>query len=131
MNLETAIDHINYTDWQRHSKRSPAIAARYIDTDLGDYWNGPLNGLAELPAGYNADPSDKSTMSFRENFTGFWNMWKARIHHQGLRPARRDPPDRIKSAEEWLRREDRWDETRQGQPLGEGSAGELAPTRQS
>jgi hypothetical protein len=80
--------------------------ARYIDTSLEDYWSGPLKMVAELPAGYNADRSDKSTMSFRDNFTGFWNLWKHEIIDREYPLLDEIHPNRIKSVEEWLRRED-------------------------
>jgi hypothetical protein len=53
--------------------------ARYIDTSIEAYFNGPLKTTADMPTGYNADPNDKSTMTFRNSFTGFWNQWKHNI----------------------------------------------------
>src|SRR6185312_14183019 len=86
------------------------------DTDLETYWNGPLAPLAGRPAGYNADLNDKSTMTFRENFTGFWNMWKARFITRDYALLDEIHPNRIKTAEEWFRREDKL-----GRELGKGS----------
>ena len=50
-------------------------------------------------------------MTFEENFTGFFNMWRYSEGNGGL--IRRDcklldeiHPGRVKSAEEWFRRED-------------------------
>ena len=80
--------------------------ARYVDTDLDAYWNGPLKMAASLPAGYNADPADKSTMSFRDNFTGFWNIWKHGIVHRDYALLDEIHPNRIRSVEQWLRREE-------------------------
>ena len=90
--------------------------ARYIDTELDAYWNGPLKTAASLPAGYNADPDDKSTMSFRVNFTGFWNIWKHKIVTRDYALLDEIHPNRIKSAEQWLRHEDQL-----GRKLGKGS----------
>jgi len=90
--------------------------ARYIDTDLDAYWNGPLKGLADLPAGYNADPNDKSTMSFRDNFTGFWNVWKYGKVSRNYDLLDEVHPNRIRSAEQWFRREDQL-----GRELGKGT----------
>jgi hypothetical protein len=69
MNLEVAIAHMTYTDIAEAFQKVTGHPAQYIDTDLDAYWNGPLKGLADLPAGCNADPNDKSTVSFRDNFT--------------------------------------------------------------
>jgi NmrA-like family len=72
MDLEVAVDHIAYVDLAAAFEKITGHPARYIDTDLETYWkNGPLSPLAHAPAGYNADPNDKSTMSIRGNFTGF------------------------------------------------------------
>jgi hypothetical protein len=86
--------------------------ARFIDTDLDTYFeSGPLSIISEASAGYSADPSDKSTMTTRQNFTGFWNMWKFSGNNLGV--VRRDYalldeifPGRIRTAEQWFRRED-------------------------
>ncbi len=91
-------------------------SARYIDTDLDTYWNGPLKMAASLPAGYNADPNDKSTMSFRDNFTGFWNIWKHGVIQRDYALLDEIHPNRIRTAEQWLRREDE-----RGRQQGKGS----------
>jgi NmrA-like family protein len=116
MNLEVAIADMTYTDIASAFETVTGHRAQYIDTDLEAYWNGPLNGVADLPAGYNADPNDKSTMSFRDNFTGFWNMWKHGIITRDYALLDEIHPNRIRSAEEWFRREDQ-----AGRDLGKGS----------
>jgi NmrA-like family protein len=116
MNLETAIADITYTELASAFEKVTGHPAQFIDIDLETYWSGPLNGVADQPAGYNADPNDKSTMSFRDNFTGFWNMWKHRIITRDYALLDEIHPNRIRTAEEWFRREDKL-----GQELGKGS----------
>jgi hypothetical protein len=83
---------------------------------LDTYWrNGPLSAGADRPAGYNADPNDKSTMTIRDNFTGFWNLWKYGIVKRDYALLDEIHPNRIRSAEEWFRREDQ-----RGRELGKG-----------
>lgn len=106
MNLEVAIEQVNYHELAAAFEKVTGHPARYIDTSLEDYWNGPLKMAAELPAGYNADLADKSTMSFHDNFTGFWNIWKYEIIKREYPLLDEIHPNRIKSVEEWLRRED-------------------------
>ncbi|MCQ9180087.1 hypothetical protein KMT30_13840 [Streptomyces sp. IBSBF 2953] len=55
-------------------------------------------------------------MSFRDNFTGFWNVWKHGIITRDYALLDEIHPNRIRSAEEWFRREDRL-----GRELGKGS----------
>jgi hypothetical protein len=116
MDLEVAIEHVTYTDMAAAFEKVTGHPAQYIDTDLNTYWNGPLKRVANLPAGYNADPNDKSTMSFRDNFTGFWNIWKHGIITRDYALLDEIHPNRIRSAEEWFRREDQM-----GKELGKGS----------
>ncbi len=117
MNLEVAIEHMPYTDMAAAFEKVTGHPAQYIDTDLNTYWNRPgLKEMADKPAGYNADPKDKSTMSFRDNFTGFWNVWKYGIITRDYELLDEIHPNRIRSAEQWFRREDQI-----GKDLGKGS----------
>jgi hypothetical protein len=116
MDLEVAVDDIAYADLAAAFEKVTGHPARYIDTDLDTYWRtGPMSALAAAPAGYNADPKDKSTMSIRDNFTGFWNLWKYRVVKRDYALLDEIHPHRIKSAEDWFRREDRL-----GRELGKG-----------
>lgn len=116
MNLEVAIEHVGYQKLAAAFEKVTGHPARYIDTELEAYWNGSLKLAANLPAGYNADINDKSTMSFRDNFTGFWNIWKHNIIDRNYALLDEIHPNRIRSVEEWLRREDEL-----GSKLGKGS----------
>jgi hypothetical protein len=107
MNLEVAVDHIAYADLAAAFEKITGHPARYIDTELDTYWQtGPLSAIADTPAGYNADPNDKSTMRVRDNFTGFWNLWKYGIVERDYALLDEIHPNRIKSAEQWFRTED-------------------------
>ncbi|OJZ72908.1 NmrA family protein [Mycobacterium paraffinicum] len=116
MDLEVAIDQIRYADLAAAFEKVTGHPARYIDTDLDTYWRaGPMSGAADAPAGYNADPRDKSTMNIRDNFTGFWNLWKYEVINRDYDLLDEIHPNRIKTAEEWFDREDRL-----GRALGKG-----------
>ncbi|KAF2097278.1 NAD(P)-binding protein [Rhizodiscina lignyota] len=122
MDLEVAIDHIGYDELAKAFEKVTGHPARYIDTSLEDYWaKGDMGAAAERPSGYNSDLKDPAAMTFRQNFTGFWNMWKYSGGNTGV--IQRDYklldqifPDRIKTAEEWFRREEK-----KGQEAGLGS----------
>ncbi|GFF49162.1 nmrA-like family domain-containing protein 1 [Aspergillus udagawae] len=112
MDLEVAIAHIGYDEMAEAFEKVTGHPARFIDTDLDTYFeSGPLSIISEASAGYSADPSDKSTMTTRQNFTGFWNMWKFSGNNLGV--VRREYalldeifPGRIRTAEQWFRKED-------------------------
>ena len=117
MNLEVAIAHMTYTDIAEAFQKVTGHPAQYIDTDLDPYWNGPLKGLADLPAGYNADPNDKSTVRLpRQLHTGFWNVRKYGKVSRNYDVLDEIQPNRIRSAEHWFRREDQL-----GRELGKGT----------
>ncbi|MDH7640417.1 NmrA family NAD(P)-binding protein [Sphingomonas oryzagri] len=103
MDLEVAIEHVGYADLAAAFERVTGHPARYIDTDLDTYF-ASIPTIAAQPAGYNADPADKSTMSFRENFTGFWNQWKHDVITRDYALLDEIHPGRIRSAENWIRR---------------------------
>lgn len=116
MDLEVAIEHITYADLAAAFEAVTGHPAQYVDTTLDEYWKGPLSGVADQPAGYNADPADPSTMSFRDNFTGFWNIWKHGIITRDYALLDAIHPNRIRSVEQWFRREDQ-----RGLDQGKGS----------
>jgi hypothetical protein len=108
MDLEVAIAEIPYAELAAAFEKVTGHPAKYIDSSLDWYFEkGPLRRAARGPAGYNAQVGDPSTMSFRDNFTGFWNMWKYRVLKRDYKLLDEIHPDRIKSAEEWFRIEDK------------------------
>ena len=106
MDLEVAIEHVQYAELAAAFERVTGHPAQYINTSFDEYFAGGLKAAADKPAGYNADPADKSTMSFRDNFTGFWNMWKHNIIDRDYALLDEIHPNRIRTAEEWMRRAD-------------------------
>lgn len=112
LDLEVAIDMIAYDDLAKAFEKVSGHPAKYIDTSLEEYWaSGPLGYGRDRPAGYNSSLEDPAAMSMRENFTGFWNMWKYSGGNRGV--VQRDfklldeiHPKRVKTAEEFFRRED-------------------------
>lgn len=106
LNLEVALEHVKYNELAAAFEKVTGHPAQYIDTSLDEYFGGRLKMVADQPAGYNADPQDKSTMSFRDNFTGFWNQWKHNIISRDYELLDEIHPNRMRTVEQWLRRED-------------------------
>jgi hypothetical protein len=98
--------HITYAELAEAFTKVTGHPAQYIDTDLDTYWNGTLSFIADMPAGYNADIDDKATMNFRDNFTAFWDVWKHGIVQRDYELLDEIHPNRIRSAEQWFRREE-------------------------
>ncbi|TPX17836.1 uncharacterized protein E0L32_002937 [Thyridium curvatum] len=109
MNLEVAIDHIPYADLAAAFQKVTGKPAQYIDVPASAYFEHVP--IADEPAGYNADPKDPATMTFKQNFSGFWTLWKHSGGNRGV--VKRNyalldeiHPERIKTAEEFFRREE-------------------------
>jgi hypothetical protein len=104
MDLEVGIADIKYADLAAAFERVTGHPAKYIDVSLDEYWaNGPMAKAAKLPAGYNAE---NGAMTVRENFTGFWNIWKYGVLKRDYKLLDEIHPGRIRSAEEFFRLED-------------------------
>jgi hypothetical protein len=112
MDLKVAIDHILYADLAAAFTKVTGRPAQFVEVDMDTHWKeGVLAPRADHPAGYGADINDPATMSVRDNFTGFWNVWRHARRDGGL--VKRDYklldeilPGRIRSAEEFFAREE-------------------------
>jgi hypothetical protein len=110
MDLQVAIDHITFTDLAAAFQKVTGHPAKSIDIPEDVYFaHAPVPDGA--PAGYNADPNDPATMSFKDNFRGFWTMWRHSGGNQGV--IKRDyklldeiHPSRIRTAEGFFQRID-------------------------
>ena len=106
LDLAVAIEPVKYVDLAAAFERVTGRSARYVDTPISAYFDGPYKQVADKPAAYNADPRDNSTMTFRDNFTGFWNQWRHNIITRDYALLDEVHPHRIRTVEEWLRRDD-------------------------
>ncbi|KAF2121106.1 hypothetical protein BDV96DRAFT_594348 [Lophiotrema nucula] len=112
LDLEVAIEHVHYADFVKAFAKVTGHPAQFISVDMDTFWSqGPYSAIGNRPAGYSADINDPATMSFKDNFTGFWTMWQHSGYNKGV--VQRDyvlmdeiHPKRIRKAEEWLRIEE-------------------------
>ncbi|KAI1159321.1 hypothetical protein F5B18DRAFT_664582 [Nemania serpens] len=110
LDLQVAIEHVTFGALTRAFTKVTGKPAKWIDNGVDEHMDLVWGRGADTPAGYNADPSDAATMTLRKNFTGFFNLWRSSGGNKGV--IQRDyalldriHPQRIKSVEEWLRRE--------------------------
>lgn len=112
LDLEVAVEHTHYADLAKAFEKVTGHKARFIDTDWDTYWReGSLANVKDESAGYHASLDDPATMTIYQNFTGWWNMWRASGYNKGV--IKRDYdlldtifPGRIRTAEDFLRRQD-------------------------
>ncbi|OLN85231.1 NmrA-like family domain-containing protein 1-like protein 3 [Colletotrichum chlorophyti] len=109
MELKVAIEHIGFAALASAFTKVTGKPAKYIDTPADVYFS--YIPYAQQPAGYNADPNDPATMTFKDNFSGWWQLWRNSAGNKGV--IQRDYalldeiyPGRIKTAEEFFRREE-------------------------
>ncbi|EMT67777.1 hypothetical protein FOC4_g10005886 [Fusarium odoratissimum] len=82
---------------------------RFFDVTLEQYWiDGPMSKRASPAAGIEADVGESDTLTVKEDFTGFWNMWRDSGGNAGV--IKRDyelldkiHPNRIRSVERFFR----------------------------
>ncbi|OLN88274.1 NmrA-like family domain-containing protein 1-like protein 1 [Colletotrichum chlorophyti] len=110
MDLDVAIEHATYHEVARAFEKVTGKPARYIDTSFDDYWKIQA-WRADYPVAYNADPNDPATMTFKQNFTGWWNMFRDSADNKGV--IQKDyalldkiHPSRIRTVEQWFEIED-------------------------
>lgn len=112
MDLEVAIAHMTYHEIAAAFTAVTGHPAKVNIVDFDEYFNSSpaFAAWARSGAGYNSDENDPSFMTVRENFTAFWELWRHSGSNKGV--IQRDYklldgilPGRIKSAEEWFRRE--------------------------
>ena len=113
LDLEISIEHVHYAELAKAFERVTGHKARFIDTDWDTYWTeGSLSQIKDMALGVHAGLDDPATMTGQQNFTGWWNIWRASGYNKGI--IRRDYaqlyrifPGRIKTAEEFVRRQDK------------------------
>lgn len=150
LDLEVAIAHISYSEMAAAFTKVTGRPAHYVDVSFAEYFkafsgresfmnvlkNPHMDLRSKLrfgfgfstkqPSSYNADPADPATLSFETNFTGFWNLWRASKGNK--RDMRKNyellddiHPNRIRSAEEWFRKEaengDLWERVNNMAPI--------------
>ncbi|KAI9685679.1 MAG: hypothetical protein M1822_004239 [Bathelium mastoideum] len=114
LDLQVSIADTTFKEVAAAFEKVTGKPARHEDVTLEEYWeSGPAAHIAKSgrSSAYNSDLSDPAAMTFKENFSGFWNIWKLGGVQNGF--MRRDyrlldeiHPNRIKSAEQWFRLED-------------------------
>ncbi|KAI0967737.1 hypothetical protein F4678DRAFT_464994 [Xylaria arbuscula] len=109
INLELGIAHTTFKEYVKAFTAVTGHPARYENDDLHEHMELAFGGGGD-PCGYNADLKDPATMTMKRNFTAWFNVFKNPAGDMGV--MRRDYalldriyPQRMKTVEDWLRRE--------------------------
>ncbi|KAI1392533.1 NAD(P)-binding protein [Hypoxylon trugodes] len=111
LDLEVAIDHIRGAELARAFEKVTGHPVRFVDVSLDEYFGKGFGLDPSGPAGYNADLNDPATLTIRENFSGFWNLFRHSGGNKGVLQRNYKlmdeiHPNRIRSAEEFFRLEE-------------------------
>jgi hypothetical protein len=106
--LKASTEHVHWADLASTFTAVTGKRAVYKNLTLDEYFASGVFPNAEAKVGHGVG-DDSTLQTYRQNFTGFWNMWKASGGNKGN--AQRDYalldeiyPGRIKSVEEWMRK---------------------------
>jgi hypothetical protein len=113
LTLGTAIAHISGRDLAAAYTAVTGQTATYTDVPIGEWLT---TQFSKLPQGIDTKvgvqsttDQDTLTLTFGQNFTNWWNLYRASAGNEGL--IKRDYalldtilPDRVRSAEEWFRK---------------------------
>ncbi|KEF57054.1 uncharacterized protein A1O9_07244 [Exophiala aquamarina CBS 119918] len=113
LTLGIAIAHISGPELAAAYTSATGRPAAYTDEPIAEWL---ASHFSELPSGadtkvgaQNTTDQNTLTLTFGENFTNWWNLYRASARNEGL--IKRDYalldsilPDRVRSAEEWFRK---------------------------
>jgi hypothetical protein len=111
LDLEVGVEHVTFDEYTRAFTKVTGKPARWVDVELDGHMDRTFGPSVDKPAGYNADPNDPATLTIRQNFTAFFQIFRHSGGNKGI--LKRDyefldeiHPQRIKTVEQWLRREE-------------------------
>lgn len=78
--------------------------AVYKDVSLEEYFASGVFPNPEAKVGHGAGPNDETLQTYRQNFSGFWNMWKGGLAKRDYGVLDEIYPERIRSVEEWMKK---------------------------
>ena len=117
INLEVAIEQVDYHKLAAAFEKVTGRPARYIDTEFNACSERSAPEWPLIPQPDTTQISTtKAPSSFCNNFTGFWNIWKHGVIQRDYALLNEINADGgLNHVEEWLLREDQL-----GRKLGEG-----------
>lgn len=103
LELHVATEDISWKNLAYAFTEVTGQKAVYKDVTLDEYFKlGILDPTVKV--GHSTDPTDSTLLTYRENFTGFWNTWKDNLTKRDYQLLDTILPTRVKSVKEWMRR---------------------------
>jgi uncharacterized protein YbjT (DUF2867 family) len=103
MRLKVSTTHVTGADLASTFTKVTGKKAVYKDVTLDQYFAGGVFLDPEKKVGHSAVPND-TFMTYRENFSGFWTLWKSGLSKTNYELLDEILPERIKTLEQWMKK---------------------------
>lgn len=102
LELHVGTEDIAYTDLAKAFEEVTGTKAVYKEVTTEEYFKLGLFPDADAKIGNTHDANDPTLFTYRENFGGFWETWKAELTHRDYALLDEILPTRVKSVKEWM-----------------------------
>ncbi|KFY47803.1 hypothetical protein V495_01803 [Pseudogymnoascus sp. VKM F-4514 (FW-929)] len=102
LNLHVATEDISWADLTTAFTELTGIKSVYKDVTLDEYFKLGAFANPEVKVGHSVTHDDPTLVTIRENFSGFWNTWKAELTKRDYKLLDEILPTRVKSVKEWM-----------------------------
>ncbi|KAI5456982.1 NmrA family protein [Mariannaea sp. PMI_226] len=100
--LHVATEDLAWKDLAAVFTKVTGRKAVYKDLTLDQYFKLPIFPDPDMIVGHSASGENSTLLTFRENFSGFWNMWKDDLTKRDYDLLDEILPNRVKSVQEWM-----------------------------
>ncbi|EHK15229.1 uncharacterized protein TRIVIDRAFT_38638 [Trichoderma virens Gv29-8] len=100
--LHVATEDISWKDLAATFTTVTGRKAVFKDLTLDEYFKLPIFPNPEMIVGHSTNKENSTLLTFRENFSGFWNMWKDNLTKRDYKLLDEILPNRVKSVKEWM-----------------------------
>ncbi|OJJ70525.1 hypothetical protein ASPBRDRAFT_56314 [Aspergillus brasiliensis CBS 101740] len=101
LDLHVATEDIGWKDLAAVFEEVTGRRAVYKDVTLDEYFKLGIVD-PDMRVGHSTDPNDSTLLTYRENFTGFWNTWKDNLTKRDYPLLDTILPSRVRSVKEWI-----------------------------
>lgn len=105
LNLRISTEDVGWGYLAKSFTEVTGRKAVFKDVTPDEYFASGIFPAPDSKVGYSlADQGDETLLTWRENFTGFWNVWKAGLVTTDYALLDEILPGRIKTVGEWMKR---------------------------
>ncbi|GFF33640.1 hypothetical protein IFM58399_03604 [Aspergillus lentulus] len=102
LELHVATEDIAWRDLASAFTEVTGRKAVYKDVTLDEFFASGIYPNPDAKLGYPGSPDDGTLSTYRENFSGFWNVWKGNLTKRNYALLDEILPTRVKTVKEWM-----------------------------